>query len=86
MCDGCCGARLLVVPYVAYQPCTSESNNHALDHFLNLVLSSLDGRYYLERLMSVMIWSVGAAAIFWADCLILGAACWVISGVMMIWR
>jgi len=77
---------MLAVPLLDFRLNTNNLVHNPLDHFLNLVLSSLDGRYYLERLMAVVIWSVGAAAIFWANWLILGAACWAISGVMMIWR
>ena len=48
MPNGYCGARLLVIPSMAYQPCTSESNNHALDHFLNRFFGGFNSSILME--------------------------------------
>jgi len=46
--NGCCGVRVLGVSYVAYQPCTSELNNHALDHFLNRFFGNVNSNILME--------------------------------------
>ena len=48
MSNGCCGARLLVVPYVADEPSPCEFNNRALDRFLNRFFGRVNSSILME--------------------------------------
>lgn len=48
MCDGCCGARLLVIPYVVDGSSPCEFNDYALDHFLNGFFGGFNSSILME--------------------------------------
>ena len=48
MSDGCCGARLLAISYVADESSPCELNNYALDHFLNRFFGRVNSSVFME--------------------------------------
>ena len=48
MSNGCCGARLLAISYVADESSPCEFDNHALDYFLNGFFGGVNSNIFME--------------------------------------
>ena len=48
MSNGCCGARLLAISYVADESSPCEFNNYALAHFLNRFFGGVNSSVFME--------------------------------------